>query len=328
VSIALERPQPSTARGGAPAALRRNGAVLFIYTLVLLLACVASAASSDFRQPDNLTNVLRQSIVLGLVTIGQTYVLLGGGIDMSVGMTARVVALGTAVTMSDTLIHPYLVIVLGLVAGGLIGLVNGVLITRIGAAPFIVTLGMLGALQGTALAISGGGPTEAVPKFFLDAYDASLGPIPVAILVMAVVWLVAWFVLRRSRFGRDIYAVGGSTHVARLAAISVRRTQTGTYVVAGVLAAAAGLFLLARSGVGDPSVGGGLEFQSIVAAAIGGISLYGGRGSLVGAFGAVMLVSLSSNVMDMLQVSAYYQDLVLGLIVLAGVAAYRPGRSV
>jgi ribose transport system permease protein len=327
MSLTLERPRLGAPTSESRSALRRHGAVLFIYALVLLLLIVASALSSDFRQPDNLIDVLRQSIVLGLVTIGQTYVLLAGGIDMSVGMITRVVALGTAVTISHTLIHPYLVIVLGLAAGGLIGLINGRLIASLGAAPFIVTLGMMGILAGAALAISGGGPTDPVPDFFLAAYDSSLGAVPVAVIVMAFIWLVAWFVLGRTRFGRNIYAVGGSSAVARLAAIDVRRTQTSTYVIAGLVSAAAGLFLLARSGVGDPSVGGNLEFQSIVAAAIGGISLYGGRGSLVGALGAVLLVSLSSNVMNMLNVSAYYQDLALGLIVLIGVAVYRPRSS-
>jgi len=318
-------PRPAPHRNVRTRTLGQHGAVLFIYALLILVFGIACALSPVFRQPDNLISVLRQSIVVGLVTIGQTYVLISGGIDMSVGMTARVVALGTAVTMSTTTLPPALIIVLGLAAGGLVGLVNGLVITRVGAAPFIVTLGMLATLQGVSLAISGGGPTAAVPDFFLTAYDSMLGPIPTSVLVMAAVWLAAWLVLRQTRFGRAVFAVGGSTSIAHMAAINVRNTQTRTYVIAGVLASAAGMFLLARSGVGDPSVGGGLEFQSIVAAAIGGISLYGGRGSILGAFGAVLLVSLSSNVMNMLQVSGYYQDLALGIIVLLGVAVYRPG---
>jgi ribose transport system permease protein len=323
----LDRLRSAPTRAASISRLRRNGSVIFIYSLVVILISVAAVMSADFRQLDNLTNVLRQSIVLGLVTIGQTYVLLSGGIDMSVGMTARAVALGTAVAISSTVINPGVIVVFGLAAGGLIGLVNGLLITRTGAAPFIITLGMLGVLQGAALAIGGGGPTDAVPNFFLTAYDSMVGPVPISVLVMTAVWLLAGFVLHRTSFGRNMYAVGGSTHVARLAAIDVRRTQTSTYVISGVLAAGAGLFLLSRSGVGDPSVGGGLEFQSIVAAAIGGISLYGGRGSLVGAVGARMGVWVWSNVMDMLQVSSYYQDLFLGFIVLVGVAVYRPGMS-
>jgi ribose/xylose/arabinose/galactoside ABC-type transport system permease subunit len=304
--------------------LRQHGPVVFIYGVTIAMIVVASALSPDFRQVTNMTEILRQSIVLGLVTIGQVYVLLAGGIDMSVGMTARVVGLAVAVAVNATILPWYVLIILGLLAGGLIGLVNGMLITRIGAAPFIVTLGMLGVLHGVALAITDG-PTGEVPDVFLTAYDAAIGPLPVAVVVMALIWALAWLVLTRTQFGRDIYAVGGSNRVARLAAIGVKATQTRTYVIAGVCSAAGGMFLLSRSGVGDPSLGQDLEFQSIVAAAIGGVSLYGGRGSLIGALGAVLLVSVSSNLFDLLHVSAYYQQLALGLIVLVGVAVYKSG---
>lgn len=304
------------------ARLRRHGPVIFVYALVVVLYIVACSLSPAFGQWSNLSEILRQSIVLGLVTIGQVYVLLGGGIDMSVGMTARVVGLGVAVTMGSTSIPPFLVIIGGLVAGAVVGLINGLFITRIGAAPFIVTLGMMGVLSGVALAITDG-PTDVVPDFFFTIYDATLGPLPIAVIAMAVLWAVAWFVLNRTSFGRNVYAVGGSASVARLAAIRVHRTQVWTYAAAGVLAAIAGIFLLARSGVGDPTLGQGLEFSSIVAAAIGGVSLYGGRGSIVGALGAVLLVTMSGNIFDFLHVSGYFQQLVLGIIVLIGVSVYR-----
>ncbi|MCU1570166.1 MAG: transporter permease [Naasia sp.] len=310
-------------RLGPPSSwLRRNGAVVFVYLLVVVLYAVAASISPAFGRPENLAEILRQSIALGVVTIGQVYVLLGGGIDMSVGMTARVVGLGVAVTMGATTIPPILVIVLGLAVGAAIGLLNGVLITRIGATPFIVTLGMLGVLSGVALAITDG-PTDVVPDFFFTMYDAAIGPVPIAVLVFLLIWAAAWFVLNRTTYGRNVYAVGGSADVARLSAINVHRTRTLTYVISGVCAAAAGIFLLSRSGVGDPGLGQGLEFSSIVAAAIGGISLYGGRGSIVGAFGAVLLVTMSSNIFDFLHVNGYFQQLVLGAIVLVGVSVYR-----
>ena len=281
--------------------LRRHGPVIFVYILIVALYIFAASISPAFGRLENISEILRQSIVLGLVTIGQVYVLIAGGIDMSVGMTARVVGLGVAVTLGATTIPPALVIVFGLAAGAAIGLVNGLLISRLGAAPFIVTLGMMGVLMGIALA----------------------GPVAVAVIVMLVVWVLSWLVLNRLPFGRNVYAVGGSPEVARLSAIKVERTQTLTYVISGVCAAAAGIFLLSRSGVGDPSLGAGLEFNSIVAAAIGGISLYGGRGSIVGAFGAVLLVTMSSNIFDFLHVNGHFQQLVLGLIVLVSVSVYR-----
>lgn len=302
--------------------LRRHGPVIFVYILIVALYIFAASISPAFGRLENISEILRQSIVLGLVTIGQVYVLIGGGIDMSVGMTARVVGLGVAVTLGATTIPPALVIVFGLAAGAAIGLVNGLLISRLGAAPFIVTLGMMGVLMGIALAITDG-PTDVVPDFFFTMYDAMLGPVAVAVIVMLVVWVLSWLVLNRLPFGRNVYAVGGSPEVARLSAIKVERTQTLTYVISGVCAAAAGIFLLSRSGVGDPSLGAGLEFNSIVAAAIGGISLYGGRGSIVGAFGAVLLVTMSSNIFDFLHVNGHFQQLVLGLIVLVSVSVYR-----
>lgn len=306
--------------------LRRHGAVLFIYSLTLVLAVSAAVMSPSFRDVTNLTDVLRQSIALGLVTIGQAYVLLGGGIDMSVGMTARVVGIGAGMALSGTSLLPGAVIVVGLLCGALVGLVNGLLVTRLGAAPFIVTLGMMGLLHGVSLIISDG-PTGLVPDSFLAVYETSVGPVPISVFGIVLVWLAALFVIHRTRFGRSVYAVGGSPETARLAGLEVARVRTWTYVVAGACAAAAGMFLLARSGVGDPSLGQDLEFQSIVAAAIGGVSLYGGRGSLVGAFGAVLLITLSSNIFDMFDVSGYYQQLVLGLIVLIGVAVYRSGAQ-
>lgn len=305
---------------------RRFGAVAFIYALVVVLLVATAAASPSFRSAANLSSVLRQSIVLGLVTIGQTYVLLGRGIDMSVGMTAKVVAISVAVLFGGDITRTLPLVVFGLSLGAAIGLVNGLLVTRINAAPFIVTLGTFGILHGVALAITTG-PTNIVPPGYLHVYDASVGPLPLSVLGMAAVWLVAWVVLNRTRFGRDVYAVGGSPDVARLAAIKVRWTTALTYVVSGLCAAAAGLFILARTGVGDPSIGDGLEFQSIVAAAIGGVSLYGGRGSLAGTIGAVLLVTLVGNVFDMLNVNAYLQQLLFGVIVLVAVAVYKAGKT-
>jgi ribose transport system permease protein len=305
---------------------RRNGAVVLIYAITAIFVIGASILSETFRDPDNLLAVLRQSTVLGLVTIGQLFVMLAGGIDMSVGMIARVVGLGVAVCMTTLGLPPLVVLPLGLVAGALIGLFNGVLVARFNAQPFIATLGMMGILYGVAFAISDG-PTRMVPIGVLSIYDAAIGPVSVAVIAMGVIWATAWWVLRSTRFGRGIYAVGGSQKVARLAGLNGERIVMLTYAISGLVSAAAGIFLIARSGVGNPNMAIGLEFQSIVAAAIGGISLYGGRGSVLGALGAVILISVISNLFDLFQISAYFQDLALGLIVVLAVAIHRTDRS-
>jgi ribose/xylose/arabinose/galactoside ABC-type transport system permease subunit len=305
---------------------RRNGAAVLIYVITAAFVVVASLLSDTFRDPANLLDVLRQSTVLGLATIGQLFVMLAGGIDMSVGMIARVVGLGVAVAMSTLGLSPWLVIPLGLVAGALIGLCNGILVARFNAQPFIATLGTMGILYGVALAISDG-PTGMVPIGVLSIYDAAIGPVSAAVIAMAAIWAASWWVLGSTRFGRGVYAVGGSPKVARLAGLRSTRIVMLTYVISGVAGAAGGIFLIARSGVGNPNMALGLEFQSIVAAAIGGISLYGGRGSVIGALGAVVLVSVISNLFDLFQISAYYQDLALGLIVVLAVAIHRSERG-
>jgi ribose transport system permease protein len=319
---------------GAPAAGTRlarwrprvDGSIVFIYALVLVVGVGASLYSERFRDPGNLTNVLRQTIVLGLLAVGQSLVILAGGIDMSVALVARLSTLIVAVLFggNEALILP--LIALGLAIGAALGLLNGLIITRVYASPFIVTFGMFSILSGISLAISSS-PVGKIPPTYLTLYDASVGPLPVSVVVMAGVWLAAWLLTSRTRFGRALFAVGGSQRVAQLSAINVPRTLVGAYVLSGVCAAAGGLFILARTGVGDPKMAEGLDFQSIVAVALGGISLSGGRGSILGTLGGVLLLGVVANMFNILQVDSFFQQLILGLVVLITVATYRTGKA-
>jgi ribose transport system permease protein len=306
--------------------LRVDGSIVFIYALVLLVGIGASLYSERFRDPGNLTNVLRQTIVLGLLAVGQSIVILAGGIDMSVALIARLSTLVVAVLFggNDALILP--LIALGLVIGAGLGLINGLIITRVYASPFIVTFGMFSILSGVSLAIASS-PVGKIPPAFLAIYDASVGPLPLSVVGMACVWFAAWLLTSRTRFGRALFAVGGSQRVAQLAAINVPRTLVGAYVLSGICAAAGGLFILARTGVGDPKMADGLDFQSIVAVALGGISLSGGRGSMLGTLGGVLLLGVVANMFNILQVDSFFQQLILGLVVLITVATYRSGKA-
>jgi ribose transport system permease protein len=306
--------------------MRVDGSIVFIYALVLVVGVGASLYSERFRDAGNLTNVLRQTIVLGLLAVGQSMVILAGGIDMSVALVARVSTLIVAVLFggNESLILP--LIALGLAIGAGLGLLNGLIITRVYASPFIVTFGMFSILSGISLAIASS-PVGKIPPAYLTLYDASLGPLPVSVVAMAGVWFAAWLVTSRTRFGRALFAVGGSQRVARLAAINVSRTLVGAYVLSGVCAAAGGLFILARTGVGDPKTAEGLDFQSIVAVALGGISLSGGRGSMLGTLGGVLLLGVVANMFNILQVDSFFQQLILGLVVLITVATYRTGKT-
>jgi ribose transport system permease protein len=213
-------------------------------------------------------------------------------------------------------------LLLGTVIGVALGLFNGLLITRTHAVPFIITFGVAFILRGVNLAIATT-PIRGIPDAYLTIYDAKIGIVPVSVIVMALVWVIAWFFTTRARLGRNIYAVGGSQRIAKLSAIRVNRTLVWAYVLSSVFAALAGLFLLARTGVGDPNAAQGMTFQAIVASAIGGISLYGGRGSIIGTLGGVLLLTLLSNFFNLMQIDIFYQQLLLGVVVLVAVSAYK-----
>lgn len=307
---------------------RNNTAVLLIYFFIILLIITGSFFSDRFLTTSNMINIMRQSIVLGLLAIGQTAVLLTGGMDISQEQISRLVGLTVATIFATYDGDPALIlplVLLGTVMGVVMGGLNGLLITRTHAAPFIITFGVSFVLRGVNLAISTT-PIRGVPYEYLSVYDAKIGIVPVNVIVMAVVWIIAWLFTTRTRLGRSIYAVGGSERVAKLSAIRVNRSIVAAYVLSGAFSALAGLFLLARTGVGDPSAAEGITFQAIVAAAVGGISLYGGRGSVFGTLGGVLLLTLLSNFFNMVQVNIFYQELMLGVIVLVAVASYRSKR--
>jgi ribose/xylose/arabinose/galactoside ABC-type transport system permease subunit len=299
--------------------------VTLVYTALAMLVVSASVYSPRFRSMDNVLNILQESILLSLVSIGQTLVVLAGGIDLSVGSLVKLSTLIAALVINghDGMIVPALLICVGL--GTVVGLGNGLVITRMGVAPFVVTFAAFYILRGNAYALSTtpvGSDAPALDVF----YNASVLGIPAVLLLWAFVWVVAWFALHFSAFGRHIYAIGGQQTVARLAGIKVDRIKIAVYVLCSVLAALGGLYELARITIGDPQVGEGLELDSITAVAIGGTSLFGGRGYIVGTFGGVLLLGVINNMFNLLQVNSFYQDLVKGIMILIAVAAYREKR--
>ena len=309
---------------------KKNGSIILIYGIIILIGGAAAIFSDTFRTPSNMANILRQSIILGLLAIGQSLVILTGGMDISIDMIARTVALTIATIFAFYESDPGLIIpliLLGIVIGTLIGSINGLLITRTHANPFIITFGMAFILRGVNLAISTT-PIRGIPKEFLAIYNTKIGIIAVNVIVMAFIWFLVWLFTTRTRLGRALYAVGGSQRIARLSAIRVNKTLVWAYLLSGFFASLAGLFVLSRMGVGDPGTAEGMTFQSIVAVAVGGISLYGGRGSIIGTLGGVLLLTILTNVFNLMQVNIYYQQLLLGLVVLIAVAAYRSPRTV
>lgn len=302
--------------------LRRNIPLLVVYGLLLLLVIGGTLSSERFLTDRNLFNVLRQAAFLGTVGIGQTLVILSAGIDLSVGSVVKISVLVSAVLMAGEPANIPVAILATLGLGALIGLVHGLIITQLNVAPFIVTLGTFSVLRGLSLLISTGPIGRAAPEF-LHLYDLKVGPVPVLVITFFVLLILVALMLRHTPFGRYIYAIGGNEEVARLSGIPVNRVKVGVYILCSTLAALTGLFWLSRMGVGDPVIGEGLELRTITAVILGGTSLFGGRGGMMGTLGGVLLLGLTSNLLVVLNVNQWIQDLIQGLIIVAAVALYK-----
>lgn len=302
-------------------ALRRmERAHPLLAVMIALLLLVGSTAANRFGTVENLANVLEQSAALGFVSLGQTLVILTGGIDLSVGGVASLVAvlLAGLVQGQDQLLWPTVAALLAL--GAAIGLLNGLGMIYLRVNPLIVTLGMASVLQGAAL-LYRRQPGGSVPAYFQDfAYDRVLG-VPDSALLLFAMFALAFLFLGYTRFGRNIYAVGDDPLAARLSGLPVTRALLAVYAVSGLCAAVTGIYLVSRTGVGDPRAGLGLDLASITPVVVGGTLLAGGRGGVVGSLLGVFLITLLNNLLNFLDVSSYYQWIVQGLIIIAAVSA-------
>jgi ribose transport system permease protein len=304
------------------AGLRRNAPLLIVYGLILAMVLFGWANSERFLTDRNVLNVLRQAAFLGTLAIGQTLVILMGGIDLSVGSVVKLSVLVAAIIMngSSENIFPAIVAVLGI--GVVVGFIHALAITRLNIAPFIVTLGTYSIIRGIALTITTTPIGRASPEV-VTFYDQKIGPVYTLIILFVVLLVAVIFMLRRTPFGRYIYAIGGSEQVARLSGIPVNRVKFGAYILCSVLASLTGVFLLSRYGIGDPVVGDGLELQSITAVILGGTSLFGGRGGMIGTFGGVLLLGLTGNLLVVLNANQWIRDLIQGAVILVAVALYK-----
>jgi ribose transport system permease protein len=309
-------------RGGigrrAEAFLASGGAV---WLLVIALIVVAALASEDFRTVRNLANVSRQAVVLSLVALGQLIVVLTGGVDLSLGMVVRMTAISTAVVVGGADERTLPAVAVALVLGMLAGVANGLVVTLLRVPPFIATFGALAVIQGLMLLVAST-PQGRTGPLLGDLWAWQVGPLYGVVLVTLAVWLLVHVALTRTVWGRHVYAVGGEERIAMQSGVRVRAIRASAYVVAGGLAALAGVLTAARAGVGDPNAGFGLEFESLAAVVIGGASLAGGRGRVVGVLGGVLLLTLIGNVFNLVGIDVWYQQLLKGALILVGAAAY------
>lgn len=300
--------------------LTRTGAAVWIVVLVAVVALTVTDAGG-FWAPANIANVLTATVVLGLAALGQHLVVLSGGIDLAVGSTATLSALLTAILLDGYPIRTVPVLVGMLLLGGVIGLFHGLLVARVGLPPFIVTLASLYLIQGAAFTISTT-PTGQVTSALSSVALQRIGPVPYSFAVLVVALAAVAFALGRTAFGRQLYAVGGDLPAARSNGVPVEKVLVTAYVLAGVLAALAGILLAARATIGSPTAGQGLELSAITVVVLGGTSLLGGRGSLVGTMGGVLLLSLVSSSVTLLQLPATLTELIRGVVILAAAALF------
>lgn len=316
---------------------RRNvvRSAIAVVAFIALIVVVNVLTHGDFLTAGNLTNVLRQITYVAILAVGQTFVIITAGIDLSVGslieLTGVVMAQfanasglgGAALVIATTLV--------GVGVGAAAGLINALPVVRLNLPPFITTLAMMLMARGLAFHLAGGQPIPLASSAFnalgtqyaLHDLLAPLGfpGIPWAVLVMLVVVIVFAIVLNRTRFGRYVLALGGNEEAARLAGINVRLVKALVYVISGGCAGLAGMLLMARFSSGSPNTGIGTELQSIAAVVVGGTSLMGGRGSVVNTFFGALLIGVLNNLMNLLNIESYTQDIVLGAVILLAVTA-------
>lgn len=300
---------------------RQSGLVVAILVLVVVFA----SQTSSFLTSDNIINILLQGSVTAILAIGQMFVIITAGIDLSIGTTLALGAMISSIMLTKGVPVPVCMLV-GIMTGCVAGTVNGVIITRLTITPFIVTLGTTSVFGGLAFLVTNGKILYELPGQFSDLLAGKIAAIPIPIFILALVAAVAALVLKYTRFGEYCVAIGGNAEVARLSGIRVFLYTTGAYVVAGGLAALGGLIMVARLGSADPTVGTDLALPAIAAAVMGGAALRGGEGSVFGAVTGAMLIASLQAGLTLINVQAFYQELALGVVIIAALALDRLQR--
>jgi ribose/xylose/arabinose/galactoside ABC-type transport system permease subunit len=285
--------------------------------MLVLVCIVLGIASPHFLTSTNLLNVGLATATVALLAIGQSYVIILAEIDLSVGSTLGFSAVVTALVLKSHGLLPALLA--GLATGAAVGLVNGFLVTRTRMPSFIATLATMSIASGLTLQFTGGDPVAITDYGFQGIGQDYVAGVPLPVILMLVAYLLFGVLLARTGFGRYVYATGDNLEAARLSGIRVQRTKILAFVVSGVLAALAGWILTARLSSADPTAGTGMELESIAAVIIGGTSLAGGRGKLLGTLVGALVLGVIDNGMNLLNVSPFLQSVVKGGIILLAV---------
>jgi ribose transport system permease protein len=295
---------------------------IIVVILILIIGLFLSFVRPDsFPTTLNLFNVLKQASQYAILAVGMGMVIIAGGIDLSVGSNiACGICFAAYVNEKAGGISPFLVLLMIFAIGLLFGLINGVLIAKVGLPPFIATMGMLSVGEGVALLLSNGSPIKYGESWISVFGGGYVGPVPVQVIVMAVVVILAWIFTKYTVVGRNIYAVGNNPRAASLTCINTSRTSILVYVICGLMCSIVGLIMMGQLKQAGPSYGSGYELDAIAAAVIGGISMSGGEGRIFGVTVGAILMALLRNLFVQITVPGYWQTVVLGLVIIASVS--------
>ncbi len=295
---------------------KKYGIYIFLAAVFIFFAI----AAPNFLSSKNVINILRQVSMFGIVVIGVTFVMIGGGMDLSVGGQMAVVGMTLGYLMVNLNMNIFLAVVLSVALGCLFGVINGIVAIKLNIAPIIVTLSMMLILQGAAYLITGGYPITGMPESFVGIGQGYVGVIPIPVIIFILFIIFGWIVMNKTYLGRYIYALGGNKEASRLAGINVDRLTIFVYTFASFTASIAALIMVGRTNASQPGAGSSYPFDCMTAACLGGISIQGGEGKISGVVVGVIILGILDNGLVLMGVNSNFQSVVKGLILLIAVA--------
>lgn len=303
-----------------------NFQILSVLSGLLIMVAFFSTASPYFFTMNNLMTVALQTSIIAIIAIGQTFVLITTGIDLSIGSNMAIAGIVTSLALVGGM--PIVIaICLGLLAGIISGLINGLLIVLGDLPPFVVTLGSMSIVRGLALVITKGIPVSGLPRAFRYIGNGKILDIPFSVIIMFVLTAIFGFILSKTRTGTHIYACGSNLEAARLSGINTKKTLILVYVFSGFLAACSGIILASRIASGQPSAGMGYELFAVASAVIGGTSLAGGEGIISGTIIGALVIGVLRNGLNLMGISAFVQEILIGVVIILAVFADRIKRK-
>lgn len=303
-----------------------NFQILSVLSGLVAMMIFFSMASPYFFTMNNMMTVALQTSIIAIIAIGQTFVLITTGIDLSIGSNMAIAGIVTSLALVNG-VPMIIAIMLGLITGIISGLINGLLIVLGDLPPFVVTLGSMSIVRGLALVITNGIPVSGLPKAFRYIGNGKVLDIPFSVIVMFLLTGIFGFILSKTKLGTHIYACGSNIEAARLSGINTKKTLIQVYVFSGFLAACSGIILASRIASGQPSAGMGYELFAVASAVIGGTSLAGGEGIITGTLIGALVIGVLRNGLNLMGVSAFLQEILIGIVIILAVFADRIKRK-